>query len=1368
MRPRRPRRRAEDLFGWLELVETDGPFLSRPSLTAQYPAGLPRPDDSVDAVREGFRAGFTDWERAWTTWMQAEQRTEGAPLARYLTARDAWVRTMADDILEWGEYGRFGDSPAMTATNLDRTVQVTSTAVLDVGGTRAALLLVVDPTEDLAAPGADGWTASALDRAAALLRASGENGGERIPIALVSDGRWWALVWQSAQGATGSGVFDGALFREEPDLRDAFWALARLTSLAGGTSDRRLPALLEASVASAEEITDALGSQVRASVELLVQSFSASHLRALADSADSPLPTNGHEVYDAAVTSMMRIVFLLFAEANELLPTEQLYRDAYAISDVFDRLDERRRHAAGIEGDEALAGTSDTWHRLLATSRALYEGATFEDLRMPAYGGSLFDPARFPWLTAVDEGTGGLRVRVDDRVMFHVLRSVQHARVGGEDRQVSFRELDVEQIGYVYEGLLGYSARYTDEVIVGLEGPSGSEPEVPLEVLHNLTEQADEDPDDFAERLMAWVKEDQPGAKTRTARQLAKAYAESGTTAVEDEARRRLRPVIRDEGLVEELVGYYKLMRLDPRGLPYVVPAGGLVVVETRSRATSGTHYTPRSLAEDVVHHALEPLVYAPGPLQTADTSQWVPISSSKLLELKIADIAVGSGAFLVAAARYLADRLLEAWDREGITREDATAEQRQRRRVEAIREVIAHCLYGADINPMAVEMCKLSLWLVSLDPARPFSFVDDKILCGNSLLGLTELRQLRGLHIDPSPTRLRNPGFTVDVDLAIQRATELRHQLASPVSEADIMRSTRAKRALLSQLDENNEVLRAVADGIIAAGLAIGGKPGRQLDAEYEALSFALMQAFPDGGGGDRRSLDGILERGLTPTVETDYERWEPLHWVVEFPDVMVEHGGFDAIVGNPPFLYGRSIGAAVGPNVRSWFVQRIADGKSGVADLCAYFFLRAHCLLRNRQGGLGLIATNTIAQGATREVGLDQMVGRGMEIRRSIQSRPWPSRSAALHYAVVWGSTAQLSDAAERIADGVHAARISTLLEPEGSILGAPIALEENLRLAFMGSNVNGAGFILDKSTASALIESEARNREIVRPFLGGKDITSRPDLSASRYVLDFGERDHESIRAYRGPYELALELIEPYRRTLRKKPRLMKDWWRFESRAARLYAAVDGFSEVLAICLVSEYAMPVRVRTDQIFSHRLGIFATDSFHDQAVLSSSLHMLWATKFGSTLETRINYSLGAAFCTFPRPQSMIDTVELGRTLDGVRRTIMARRSLSLTDLYNHISDPAVHGDGDIDRMHQIHVALDEAVVRAYGWDDVPLGHGFHTYRQMERFTISPAARVELLDRLLKENHRRAALQGDVGAVEQDVDGSEETEGEDE
>lgn len=125
-------------------------------------------------------------------------------------------------------------------------------------------------------------------------------------------------------------------------------------------------------------------------------------------------------------------------------------------------------------------------------------------------------------------------------------------------------------------------------------------------------------------------------------------------------------------------------------------------------------------------------------------------------------------------------------------------------------------------------------------------------------------------------------------------------------------------------------------------------------------------------------------------------------------------------------------------------------------------------------------------------------------------------------------------------------------------------------------------------------------------------------------------------------------------------------------------------------------------------------------------------------------------YTPSDVFETFPRPAATDELEHRGRVLDEERKEIMLRRGLGLTALYNLVNDAKLETgiDPDVDRMREIHVDLDDAVMAAYGWDDVPLGHGFHAYRQMTRWTVSPAARVEILDRLLAENHRRAAEEG--------------------
>lgn len=109
----------------------------------------------------------------------------------------------------------------------------------------------------------------------------------------------------------------------------------------------------------------------------------------------------------------------------------------------------------------------------------------------------------------------------------------------------------------------------------------------------------------------------------------------------------------------------------------------------------------------------------------------------------------------------------------------------------------------------------------------------------------------------------------------------------------------------------------------------------------------------------------------------------------------------------------------------------------------------------------------------------------------------------------------------------------------------------------------------------------------------------------------------------------------------------------------------------------------------------------------------------------------------------------------------------MARRQLGLTNLYNLVNDPSVTAakDRDVAWMREIHAKLDLAVMAAYGWEDVSLDHGFHTYRQMTRWTVSPAARVEILDRLLEENRRRAALQDDAPPPAEDGESEDIPEG---
>lgn len=427
----RPKTAAELHRAWLELVETDGPFLAIPPLKRVWPQGIPALDADRRDMLRAARPGF---EHAWEA-LDRDPEDEVAR-AKYRDERDAWVQAVLRDVVGWRESLLWGpdSAPGVVARSPDHRVGVTPTAVLRGPDGAGALVSVIDSGDSLHHAGSDGWAATPIDRMEAMLRGAG------VEIGIVTDGRWWGLVCARRDAMVASGVVDALTWTEEPFTRDAFLTVIDRQYLIGGDPDERLPKLFERSVAEAEEITEALGGQVRRAVELLIQAFADAGAEARRRGLPDPLPADPTETYAAAVTVMMRVVFLLFAEERGLLPAGRLFAQAYGISGRLDTLERRRLD----EGEESLDSTYLTWHRLLATSQALYRGASFEDVRMPAYGGSLFDPGEHPFLTAAGDN-GTLALAVSDRVMLHVLRSVQVAQLGGGDaRRISFRDIDVE------------------------------------------------------------------------------------------------------------------------------------------------------------------------------------------------------------------------------------------------------------------------------------------------------------------------------------------------------------------------------------------------------------------------------------------------------------------------------------------------------------------------------------------------------------------------------------------------------------------------------------------------------------------------------------------------------------------------------------------------------------------------------------------------------------------------------------------------------------------------------------------------------------------------------------------------------------
>ena len=1016
------RRVVEQHEDWLNLTDAEAPWFSLPVLKRVLPNGLDPTPSEVRAEHKARWYGHADVSSA----RLAEDRTD-------------YLDWLLGDVLGWrSDYLTGGELPAGLADGVTRhDVTITPTGVYQpavaapvglfeeltaadttggspAGGVRLVVFALPAGTDPRTRPSGDTWPATWVQRAALSCR------HHRVPLALVTDGDHLTLVHAPEGGATGWGTWRASEFVTEPVLLDSFRSMLHSRRFIGVLPQDTPEALLVESAGSQAEVTDQLGSQVRRATELLVNAIS----RANRDRDGALLAgVAPHEVYEAAVTVMMRTVFLLVAEENDLLPVDNRhYQDLYAVRTLRESLQRER-----FENPEVLETRTAAWHRLLATSRAVHSGVHHDELSVPAYGGDLFDPDRFPFLegrttNSTWHTTTGTPIPVTDLDVLAILDALLVLRFsssGGvtDTRRLSYRHVDVEQIGHIYERLLDHDAVTAEHVVLGLRGKPGEEPEIGL-------------PDLEAKRidghgaLVAWLSNraaGKAGRRVGTKRQVQKLLAKP----VDPSLRVRLIQACQgDQSLAARIEPFANLLRLDLRDRPLVFLWGAVYVTETGSRRDSGTAYTTKELADEVAEHALAPLCYSPGPQHTPDTNRWRIRPAAEILDLKVCDPAVGSGAVLVAACRYLADRLIEAWRAEHDPRaaETATAADDPNRLdvvIEARRLVAEHCCYGVDRNPMATEMAKLSMWLTTVARNRPFTFLDHALKAGDSLLGIWNLDQLRHLHYDAAAGRARKtpiPGFSAGgdalraVERLINEALGMRREMHSieTIRPADVER----KQKLHADSEKRLATLATIADVLAGAALSTADQrdPTTALTARVEADAEVIVQLV--AALETPNEAEALHRAGVRARLRLDAGRPDgaptrhPLHWPIEFPEVFNASDrkhGFDAMVGNPPFVGGQKITGTAGTDYRNHLIAWIAGGAKGSADLVAYFFLNATKISRS----LGYLATNTIAQGATSKVGLTQIIDTGWKIHRAISSTTWPGQ-ATLEIAKVW-ATAQ-----------------------------------------------------------------------------------------------------------------------------------------------------------------------------------------------------------------------------------------------------------------------------------------------------------------------------------------------------------------------
>ncbi|WP_417384173.1 Eco57I restriction-modification methylase domain-containing protein [Gimesia sp.] len=1313
---------------WLSLVPVSGPFLSLPVLLEAFPQGLIAHDAEHARL---LRLAYEEWDDSF-------QKKSFDP-----SVHDAWVKFVLTTTLE------FDESVLAEGQAIPQTLHIEvpehgellkPDIVLNDPATKKARMLIkkYPRTQDLTSYVAGSrWKASPDTRMTDLLHATG------VRLGLVTNGEHWMLVDAPKGETTGYASWYASLWREEKITLQAIRTLLSMTRFFGVSDDETIETLLTKSASNQQEVTEQLGLQVLRAVEVLIQSLD----KADQDHGRELLEGVGEAVlYESALNVMMRLVFLFCAEERELIPTKPfpVYEQNYSVSVISKQL----REIADQHGEELLERRYDAWPRLLSAFRVVYGGLAHDDVYMPAYGGRLFDPDRFPFLEGRVQKTSwndteATPLPVNNRTVLHLLEALQLLQVklpgGGpaEARRLSFRALDIEQIGHVYEGLLDHTAKRAAEPMLGLIGKK--EPEVALQLMEQEREKGDKSFFEFLKK------------ECGSARKWEK-YLD---TELEDQQERRLRTACgNSEELFERVSPFAGLLRDDTFGYPVVIPKGSVFVTEGTDRRSSGTHYTPRSLTEPIVRYTLEPLVYV-GPAEGKPKEMWKLKSAAELLDLKICDMACGSGAFLVQAARYMSERLMESWDAAkeefpdvpGITPEGQPSTGKANESfipddpaectTYAMRVVAQRCLYGVDINPLAIEMAKLSLWLLTLAKDKPFEFLDHAIRCGDSLIGLHSIEQLR--HFSLRPHDLDEPLFSGPWLDGVPEAIELRIKLEDMSSNT--VEDVEAQEKLLKEAEDKITRLRCAADLLVAG--EFWGEDVR--DKQERVRHYANVCGH-------------YVESGPTEEFEEKAEKerrgQKMFHWPLEFPEVIVKRGGFDAFFGNPPFMGGQKITNVISKNYRQHIVEHLALGQTGSADLCAYFVLRATSLLLSC-GQAGLITTNTIAEGETRQVGLDQLELCGASLRSAFASKKWPG-TASLYVSVIWFYRGNWDGS--YLLDERTVSTITTTLS-EHAELGTPHRLASNRGIAFKGTSLQGVGFLMTPEEANRIIESDSRYSEILFPYLGGADIARTIDCSPNRWAINFFDWTLEQAEKYPHCLEIVRVKVKPAREKAGIRnaigARRAQFWWRYDAQAKPLYEAISDLSYVWIIAQTSKYAACARQRANIMFDQKAVVISFEWFSVFGVLTSSFHFAWTNQFGGTLGTTISYSVADVFGTFPFPfdispiQRDYEEPSVLRELSVIsseyfshRQSSMRERMEGLTSFLNRIHDPK-DNSRDVCLCRKLQVRIDEEMGALYGWQDIELDHRFVQTSDGLRFTISEEARREVLHRLLMLNHQR-------------------------